>query len=257
MNFQYLKFEREDSFAILMLNRPEALNALSSTLMQELAQALEELDGDPSIRCIILTGTDKVFAAGADIKEMARFTRAEIQKSDPLANWDRIYKVKKPMIAAVSGYAFGGGCELAMMCDVIVASETAKFGQLEVNIGIIPGAGGTQRLTRAIGKSRAMEWILTGNIYSAQEALQAGLVSRVVSVGEYLNEAKKIAKTIAEKSPLAIAKAKKAVLLSMELPLEEGLRKERDLVFQLFGTEDQKEGMQAFLEKRRPKFNGN
>lgn len=247
---------REEPIAIVQLNRPEALNALSPALMQELVAALESLDGDPKIRAIILTGSEKSFAAGADIKEMASLSAAEIKKENPLAVWDRIAAVKKPLIAAVSGFALGGGCELSMMCDIIIASETAKFGQLEINLGIIPGAGGTQRLTHALGKSKAMEWILSGNIYSAEEALKAGLVSKVTAVAEYLNESKKLALKIAEKSPIALAAAKKAILGSLELPLERGLQKERELFYQLFDTQDQKEGMQAFLEKRKPVFQG-
>lgn len=247
---------REEPIAIVQLNRPEALNALSPALMQELVAALESLDGDPKIRAIILTGSEKSFAAGADIKEMASLSAAEIKKENPLAVWDRIAAVKKPLIAAVSGFALGGGCELSMMCDIIIASETAKFGQLEINLGIIPGAGGTQRLTHALGKSKAMEWILSGNIYSAEEALKAGLVSKVTAVAEYLNESKKLALKIAEKSPIALAAAKKAILGSLELPLERGLQKERELFYQLFDTQDQKEGMQAFLEKRKPEFQG-
>lgn len=245
---------REEPITIVQLNRPEALNALSPALMKELVEALEALDGDSKIRAIILTGSEKSFAAGADIKEMASLSAAEIKKQNPLAVWDRVAAVKKPLIAAVSGFALGGGSELSMMCDIIIASETAKFGQLEINLGIIPGAGGTQRLTHAIGKSKAMEWILTGNIYSADEACKAGLVSKVTPAGEYLNEAKKIALKIAEKSPVALAAAKKAILTSLELPLEEGLQNERQLFYTLFDTADQKEGMKAFLEKRKPNF---
>lgn len=247
---------REEPIAIVQLNRPEALNALSPALMQELVTALESLDGDPKIRAIVLTGSEKSFAAGADIKEMTLLSASEIKKENPLAVWDRIAAVKKPLIAAVSGFALGGGCELSMMCDIIIASETAKFGQLEINLGIIPGAGGTQRLTHAIGKSKAMEWILSGNIYSAEEALKAGLVSKVTPAAEYLNESKKLALKIAEKSPIALAAAKKAILGSLELPLAQGLQRERELFYQLFDTQDQKEGMQAFLEKRKPEFKG-
>ena len=247
---------REEPIAVVTLNRPEALNALSPALISELVQALESLDADAKIRAIILTGSEKSFAAGADIKEMAILSAKEIQKQNPLATWDKIYKIKKPVIAAVSGFALGGGCELAMMCDIIIASETAKFGQLEINLGIIPGAGGTQRLTHAIGKSKAMEWILTGNVYSSQEAFQAGLVSKVTPAAEYLNEAKKMAQKIAEKSPMALAAAKQAILQSLEQPLAEGLQKERRLFYQLFDTADQKEGMKAFLEKRKPEFKG-
>src|SRR3990167_2388817 len=171
---QYLLLEKKEPLSVITLNRPEALNALSPELIQELVQTLEQLDKDPSVRCIILTGSEKAFAAGADIKEMAGLSTVEMKKRDLIGIWDRIFKIQTPMIAAVAGYAFGGGCEVSMMCDIILAADTAKFGQLEINLGIIPGAGGTQRLTHAIGKWKAMEWILTGNVYSAQEAFQAG-----------------------------------------------------------------------------------
>ncbi len=253
---QQILLTKETPIAVVTLHRPEALNALSPELIGELVEALESLDRDPSIHAIVLTGSDKAFAAGADIKEMAGLSTAEMKKRDLIGKWDRIFKIKKPMIAAVSGFAFGGGCEVAMMCDMIIASETAKFGQLEINLGIIPGAGGTQRLTHAIGKWKAMEWILTGNVYNAQEAFVAGLVNKVFPVGEYLNEAKKLAKKIAEKSPIAIAAAKQSILKALELPLEKGLAAERELFYQLFDSEDQKEGMRAFLEKRPPKFQG-
>lgn len=247
---------REESIAVVQLNRPEALNALSPALMKELVENLEALDRDDKIRAIVLTGSEKAFAAGADIKEMAPLTALQIKKEDPLKVWDRVAAVGKPIIAAVSGFALGGGCELSMMCDIIIASETAKFGQPEINLGIIPGAGGTQRLTQAVGKFRAMEWILTGNIYSAEEALKAGLVNKVIPVAEYLNEAKKMALKIAEKSSVALGAAKKAILASLEMPLTEGLQRERQLFYQLFDTHDQKEGMKAFMEKRRPEFKG-
>ncbi|OGQ47772.1 MAG: enoyl-CoA hydratase [Deltaproteobacteria bacterium RIFCSPLOWO2_02_FULL_46_8] len=247
---------REEPIAVVQLNRPEALNALSPELMLQLVRALEELDHDNAIKAIVITGSDKAFAAGADIKEMAPLSANEIKSQDPLAIWDKINKIKKPLIAAVSGYTLGGGCELAMMCDIIVASETTKFGQPEINLGIIPGAGGTQRLVRAVGKSRAMEWILIGNTFNAQEALAAGLVSKISPAAEYLNEAKKLAQKIAEKSPIATSTAKQAILKAMQLPLEEGLKEERRLFYQLFDTEDQKEGMKAFMEKRKPNFTG-
>lgn len=248
--------QKDVPIAIVQLNRPKALNALSPALMKELAQALQELDADSETHVIVLTGNEKAFAAGADIKEMAPLTTQQIEDRDPLAIWDRIYKIRKPLIAAVSGYALGGGCELAMMCDIIVAAESAKFGQPEINLGIIPGAGGTQRLPKTIGKFKAMEWILTGDIYSAKEAYAAGLVSRVVPDGKHLEEAKKLAQKIASKSLCALTKAKEAILYSLEYPLEEALQKERKLFYQLFDTEDQKEGMQAFLEKRKPNFKG-
>lgn len=247
---------REEPIAVVQLNRPEALNALSPELLKQLVAALQELDKDEAIRAIVLTGSDKAFAAGADIKEMAPLSAKEIKKQNPLQVWDQIWQIKKPLIAAVSGYCLGGGCEVAMMCDLIVASETAKFGQPEINLGIIPGAGGTQRLTQAIGKFKAIEWILTGNIYSAQEAYQAGLVCKVTPPADYLNEAKALAKKIAEKSPIALRAAKQSILKSLNLPLEEGLQAERQLFYNLFDTADQKEGMQAFLEKRKPEFRG-
>lgn len=246
----------EEPIAVVQLNRPEALNALSPDLMQQLVSALEILDQDKKIRAMILTGNEKAFAAGADIKEMAGLSAKEMIQKDLIKIWDRVAKIQKPLIAAVSGYAFGGGCEVALMCDIILASDTAKFGQLEINLGIIPGAGGTQRLTHAIGKWRAMEWILTGGIYSATEALAAGLVNKIFPAADLLNEAKKLALQIAEKSPIALATAKKAILKSLELPLAEGLQFERQAFYQLFDSKDQKEGMKAFLEKRKPQFKG-
>lgn len=247
---------REEPIAVVQLNRPEALNALSPELIKDLVTALENLDKDEKIRAIIVTGNEKAFAAGADIKEMANLSAKEMQDMDLIGPWDFIAKTKKPLIAAVSGFAFGGGCEVALMCDIIIASESAKFGQLEINLGIIPGAGGTQRLTQAIGKFRAMEWILSGGIYSAQEAFQAGLVNKVVPTSDYLTEAKKVASKIAEKSPIALHQAKTAILRSLEHPLQEGLALERKLFYDLFDTADAKEGMLAFLEKRKPQFIG-
>lgn len=247
---------REEPIAVVQLNRPEALNALSPELMQQLVSALEALDQDKKIRVLILTGNEKAFAAGADIKEMASLSAKEMAQKDLIKIWDRVAKIQKPLIAVVFGYAFGGGCEVAMMCDIILASDTAKFGQLEINLGIIPGAGGTQRLTHAIGKWKAMEWILTGGIYSAAEALAAGLVNKIFPAADLLNEAKKLALKIAEKSPIALTAAKKSILKSLELPLAEGLQFERQTFYQLFDSKDQKEGMQAFLEKRKPQFKG-
>ncbi|MDO8494219.1 MAG: enoyl-CoA hydratase-related protein [Deltaproteobacteria bacterium] len=257
MTEELILVEREELIAVVRLNRPKALNALSPELMSQLTAALEELDRDTKIRAIVLTGSEKAFAAGADIKEMASLSAAEMKKRDLIGTWDRVARIKKPIVAAVSGFCLGGGCELSMMCDIIIASDTAKFGQLEINLGIIPGAGGTQRLPKLIGKSKAMEWILSGKIYDAQEACQAGLVTRVVPVEQYLEEAKKLARTLAEKSPIALAAAKKAILQSFELPLAEGLQAERNLFYDLFDTQDQKEGMAAFAEKRKPQFKGN
>lgn len=242
--------------ALIELNRPKALNALNPQLMEELHQALQDLDRDESVRVIVLTGNDQAFAAGADIKQMADKNSEQMKSMDQFSTWDKIAEVSKPIIAAVSGYALGGGCELAMMCDIIIASETAQFGQPEIKIGTIPGAGGTQRLTRAIGKSKAMELILTGKFVSANDALLSGLVSRVVPASEYLNESLKIAEAIAQQSPVIIRLAKKAVNQAFNATLSEGLQFEREKFYQTFDTEDQKEGMRAFTEKRKPVFKG-
>jgi len=242
--------------ALVTLNRPKALNALSGPLMLELNQALREFDADPEVGAIVLTGSDKAFAAGADIKEMKDKHFAEVFKTNFLASWSSMMKLRKPVIAAVSGFALGGGCELAMMCDIILASPTAKFGQPEVNLGVIPGGGATQRLTHAVGKSRAMEIILTGRHFSAEEAEKWGLVSRIVGEGEgvVVTEAVEMAKTIASKGQIAVFAAKETVNAAYELSLTEGLRLERRLFHSLFATHDQKEGMAAFAEKRKANF---
>jgi enoyl-CoA hydratase len=242
--------------ALIRLNRPESLNALNRALVADLTQMLLDLDQDPEVRAIVITGNERAFAAGADIKEMAGDSAVDMLILDQFQKWDQIKRLKKPLIAAVSGYALGGGCELAMLCDIIIASETAQFGQPEIKIGVIPGAGGTQRLTRAIGKSRAMEYILTGRFFSAQQAYEWGLVSRVVPVELYLEEAIKLAAEIASMPPLAVQLAKQAILKSYELSLEEGLHFERRNFYLLFATEDQKEGMKAFIEKRPPQWKG-
>jgi len=242
--------------ALIRLNRPESLNALNCALVADLTQMLLDLDQDAEVRAIVLTGNERAFAAGADIKEMADNSAIDMLILDQFQKWDQIKRLKKPLIAAVSGYALGGGCELAMLCDIIIASETAQFGQPEIKIGVIPGAGGTQRLTRAIGKSRAMEYILTGRFFSAKEAYEWGLVSRVVPVELYLEEALKLATEIAAMPPIAVQLAKQAVLKSYELSLEEGLHFERRNFYLLFATEDQKEGMRAFSEKRPPQWQG-
>jgi len=242
--------------ALIRLNRPESLNALNRALVADLTQMLLDLDQDSEVRAIVITGNERAFAAGADIKEMAGDSAIDMLILDQFQKWDQIKRLKKPLIAAVSGYALGGGCELAMLCDIIIASETAQFGQPEIKIGVIPGAGGTQRLTRAIGKSRAMEYILTGRFFSAQQAYEWGLVSRVVPVELYLEEAIKLAAEIASMPPLAIQLAKQAILKSYELSLEEGLHFERRNFYLLFATEDQKEGMKAFMEKRSPQWKG-
>lgn len=246
----------EDQIALITLNRPKVLNALNHALMEELTHALCQYDNDPQVRAIVLAGSERAFAAGADINEMSDETAISILLKDRFATWDKVCRVKKPIIAAVSGYALGGGCELAMACDIIVASETAQFGQPEINIGVIPGAGGTQRLTRAVGKGKALEMILTGRSISAQEAYAAGLVSKVVPIDSFLAAAKEIANEIAKKSPLAVRLAKEAILKSYEMTISEGLQFERKNFYMLFASEDQKEGMNAFLAKRKAIFTG-
>lgn len=246
----------EGRVGVLTLNRPKQLNALSLSLMKALVEALETFDADENIGAIVLTGGERAFAAGADINDMAGSSVVEQIRRNQFARWERIRRISKPIVAAVSGYCLGGGCELAMHCDLIIASETAQFGQPEVGIGVIPGAGGTQRLTRAVGKALAMDVILTGRMLSAREALMAGLVSRVVPVEHVLPEALKIAAGIAQRAPLAIRAAKEAVLKAHEMSLTEGLEYERKLFYLLFATEDQKEGMRAFIEKRPPRFEG-
>jgi enoyl-CoA hydratase len=241
---------------IVTLNRPDKLNALSLELMKHLVEAFERFDQDDAIYVILLTGNERAFAAGADINDMVNATLVEQYKRNQFARWDRIRKVSKPIVAAVSGFALGGGCELAMLCDIIVASETAQFGQPEINIGVMPGAGGTQRLVRAVGKATAMDVILTGRFLGAREALTSGLVSRVVPAEHFFTEALRVAQDIAKKPPLALRIAKESVLKSFEMPLGEGLEYERKLFYILFATEDQKEGMRAFVDKRKPQFKG-
>ena len=254
--YEFIIVSNEGAVATIQLNRPDVLNALNLKLMDEVLGALDDLERDDTCRCVIITGNERAFAAGADIKEMAEATSTEMLTRDQFAKWDRIRRFKKPLIAAVSGYALGGGNELAMLCDMIVASETAQFGQPEINIGVMPGAGGTQRLTRAVGKAIAMEVILAGRTLTAREAERFGLVNRVVPVEAYLREAQKLAAQIAEKAPISVQLAKDAVLKAFELPLQEGLAIERKNFYLLFGTEDQKEGMAAFVEKRKPTFEG-
>lgn len=241
---------------LIQLNRPGELNALNRQLMTELSSALRELDADDQVRVIVLTGNEKAFAAGADIKEMADATAIDMVNRDQFATWDLIRKTKKPIIAAVSGFALGGGCELMMNCDLIVASETARIGQPEIKIGVMPGAGGTQRLTRSVGKALAMEMVLTGRFITAEEALRAGLVNRVVPVEFYLKEALMWAQEIAQLSPVAVKLAKEAVLQAFNTSLDEGLLLERKNFYLCFASEDQKEGMKAFVEKRKPEFTG-
>jgi enoyl-CoA hydratase len=254
--YEFIIVSNEGAVATIQLNRPDVLNALNLKLMDEVLGALDNLERDDTCRCVIITGNERAFAAGADIKEMAEATSTEMLTRDQFAKWDRIRRFKKPLIAAVSGYALGGGNELAMLCDMIVASETAQFGQPEINIGVMPGAGGTQRLTRAVGKAIAMEVILAGRTLTAREAERFGLVNRVVPVEAYLREAQKLAAQIAEKAPISVQLAKDAVLKAFELPLQEGLAIERKNFYLLFSTEDQKEGMAAFVEKRKPTFEG-
>lgn len=255
---QYIKVEKQvqEGIGVIYLNRPEALNALNTELMEELSHQIVEWDNDSEVRCIVLTGSEKVFAAGADIKQMAGKGAVDMLLIDQFTKWDKIKRCKKPIIAGVSGFALGGGCELVMHCDMIVASETAQFGQPEIKIGVMPGAGGTQRLTRAIGKARAMEMVLTGKFITAHEALQYGLINKVVPVEIYLQETLKLAKQVASMPPLAVRLAKEAVLKSFETSLEEGLIFERKNFYLLFASDDQKEGMNAFIEKRQPNWKG-
>ncbi len=246
----------EGKVALLRLNRPEARNALSPELMEELAAELERLDPDPEVRCIVIAGNDEVFAAGADIGAMAERSFAEALRHPAASFWRRLTALKTPLVAAVSGWALGGGCELALACDMIVASGTARFGQPEITLGIIPGGGGTQRLARVIGKQRAMELVLTGRRFDAELALELGLVNRVVKDGRWLEEAIALAEAVAEQPPIATRLAKQAVLAAEETALSAGLETERRLYELAMATEDRVEGMRAFLEKREPKFEG-
>ncbi|NKX73541.1 enoyl-CoA hydratase [Rhodobacteraceae bacterium R_SAG3] len=255
MAYETINVDTQDHVCLIKLNRPEALNALNSVLLGELCAALEEADASDKVRCIVLTGSEKAFAAGADIKEMSEMSYVDVFTSNLFADTnDRISAIRKPIIAAVSGYALGGGCEVAMMCDFIIAAETAKFGQPEINLGVIAGMGGTQRLTRFVGKSKSMDMNLTGRFMTAEEAERAGLVSRVVPAKKLIEEAMAAANKIAEKSVLTSIAAKEAVNRAYELPLNEGMLFERRVFHSMFATEDQKEGMAAFLEKREAQF---
>ncbi len=253
--FEMILVETHDRVGLIRLNRPAVLNALCDQLMDELGRQLRAFDADPAIGAIVLTGSEKAFAAGADIKEMKDRSFPAVFVDDFIGRrWEAVLGVKKPVIAAVAGFALGGGCELAMMCDFIIAADTAKFGQPEINLGVIPGAGGTQRLTRAVGKSKAMDLVLTARFMDAAEAEKANLVSRVFPADQLLPEALKIAERIANLSPVAVQMAKQAVNRAFETTLAEGVRHERALFLSLFGTPDQKEGMAAFVDKRKPAF---
>lgn len=258
MTYEFILSEPQfqPHIALIRLNRPKELNALNLQLMQEIRHALLEFDNNDDVRCIIITGNERAFAAGADIKQMESRTAIDMLKIDQFETWDQIRKTKKPVIAAVSGFCLGGGCELAMTCDMIVASESAKFGQPEIKLAIMPGAGGTQRLTKAVGKALAMEMVLTGKFISAAEALNAGLINRVVPEEIYLEEAAKLAQEIAQQSPVAVRLAKESVLKAFDTGLQEGLSFERKNFYMCFASEDQKEGMSAFVEKRKAEFKG-
>lgn len=256
MDYTAILVERRGRVGLVTLHRPQALNALNRVLLTELAHALASLDADDTVGAIVLTGGERVFAAGADIREMAEASEEEMRRNGLVEGFDSLRRVRKPLVAAVSGYALGGGFELALACDIILASETARFGLPEVTIGVIPGAGGTQRLTRAVGKSLAMEMILDNRHLTAAEAAQFGLVSRVFPVERLMEESLALAERLAERAPLAVRAARQAVCQAFEGSLSEGLSEERDLFYRLFSTEDQKEGMRAFLEKRKPQWKG-
>lgn len=256
MGYEFIQVTVDQLIGILTLRRPEVLNALNLKMVDEIVDALERMDHDDSVRAIVLTGNEKSFAAGADIAEMADETVIPMLLKDQFAAWDRIAKVSKPLIAAVSGFVLGGGCELMMNCDIVIASETATIGQPEIKLGVMPGAGGTQRLTKAVGKTKAMEMLLTGEPITADEAWRYGLVNKVVPVEVHLQEAIRLARQIAAQPPVAVRLIKKSVLKAIDNPLDEGLDYERNCFYLLFATEDKTEGMNAFVEKRRPKFTG-
>ncbi len=255
-NYEYILMEVHERVGLVRLNRPKALNALNRSLLNELMDALTVFDNDDNIGAMVITGNERAFAAGADIKEMATASAVEMFWNDHVAIFDRIRQIKKPIVAAVSGWCLGGGNELALACDLIVASETARFGQPEINIGVIPGAGGTQRLTRAVGKAIAMEMVLNNRTLTAEEALRFGLINRVVPVERYLDEALQLAAEIAERAPLAVRLGKEAVNHAFESFLSDGLLHERRAFYLLFASDDQKEGMQAFMEKRKAEWKG-
>jgi len=252
--YEHILVETRARVGKITLNRPKALNALNAALMQELASALDAFENDRAIGCVVVTGSEKAFAAGADIKEMQAFGFPDVYLDDFIASWERLARFRKPVVAAVAGFALGGGCELAMMCDIIIAADNAQFGQPEIKLGVMPGAGGTQRLVREIGKSKAMDLILTGRNMGAAEAERSGLVARVVPLGELNAEAHKVAETIANMSLPVAMMAKEAINRAYETPLSEGARFERRLFHSMFGFADQTEGMSAFVEKRKPDF---
>jgi enoyl-CoA hydratase len=254
MRYENILVETKGKVGIIRLNRPQALNALNAALKRELTAAIDAFEADANIGCMIVTGSEKAFAAGADIKEMADKSFADVLTGDFAGNWDRAAQARKPIVAAVAGYALGGGCELAMQCDLIIAADTAQFGQPEIKLGVIPGIGGTQRLTRAVGKAKAMDMILTGRLMDAAEAERSGLVARVVPAAELMTVAMQVAETIAGMSLPSVLVAKEAVNRAFETSLAEGIRFERRVFHALFATEDQKEGMAAFVEKRPAKF---
>jgi enoyl-CoA hydratase len=254
MSYDNLLVESRGRVGLIRLNRPQALNALNRALMRDLGQALAEFEADKNIGCIVITGSEKAFAAGADIKEMAEKEFTDVYFDDFCADWHQAAQARKPVIAAVAGFALGGGCELAMQCDLIIAADTAKFGQPEIKLGIIPGIGGTQRLTRAVGKAKAMDLILTGRMMDAQEAERSGLVARVVPAANLIDEATKVADAIASMSLPSVLAAKESVNRAFESSLAEGIRFERRIFHSLFATNDRSEGMNAFIEKRPPKF---
>ncbi len=254
--YEYILTEKHERVGLLRLNRPKALNALNHAMISELMQALSEFEADPTIGAVVITGNERAFAAGADIKEMSEASAVQMLAADHIGPFDRIQSITKPVIAAVSGWCLGGGNELAMSCDMIIASETARFGQPEINLGVIPGAGGTQRLTKAVGKALAMEMVLNNRILTAEEAMQFGLVNRVVPVERFLEEAIGLAAEIAQRAPLAVRLGKEAVNHAFESFLSDGLADERRSFYFLFSSTDQKEGMAAFMEKRKPEWKG-
>jgi enoyl-CoA hydratase len=254
MSYEHILVETRGKVGVIRLNRPAALNALNAKLKSELASAIDAFEADAGIGCMVITGSEKAFAAGADIKEMADKSFIDVYMGNFTGNWDRAAQTRKPIVAAVAGFALGGGCELAMQCDLIIAADNAKFGQPEIKLGVIPGIGGTQRLTRAVGKAKAMDLILTGRMMDAAEAERAGLVARIVPLAQLMDEAMKVAETIAAMSLPSVLAAKEAINRAFETSLAEGVRFERRIFHSLFATEDQKEGMSAFIEKRPPKF---